>query len=191
MDARSFGLIHGVDAPAVNQWCRQGRLPGAVKLKGRWVVPGHLPRPTVVWESDYARFVAKVELLKSGCWRWVAGLDRDGYGLFKWGGKTRKAYRWVYEYAVAPIPSGLTIDHLCRNRWCVNPKHLEAVTNATNVLRGDGPSAHNARKTHCKRGHLLGGENVYVNLAGARICRSCMRWHNRRWRDKQGLARAG
>jgi hypothetical protein len=79
----------------------------------------------------------------------------------------------AYELAIGPIPEGLTIDHLCRNRGCVNPAHLEAVTNRTNLLRGDGIAALNARKTHCKRGHEFTPENTYVWREGTRACRAC------------------
>jgi hypothetical protein len=76
------------------------------------------------------------------------------------------------ELFVGPIPEGLVIDHLCRNRGCINPTHMEPVTNAENVLRGEGPTAVNARKTHCKRGHPFDDVNTYVYAKG-RACRMC------------------
>ena len=92
---------------------------------------------------------------KSGaCWVWKGHLCR-GYGQFCLHGKRQPAHRAVYEALVGPVPDGLVIDHLCRNRACVNPSHLEAVSFRENVLRGVAPSAQNARKTHCIRGHKL------------------------------------
>lgn len=75
---------------------------------------------------------------------------------------------------VGPIPEGMDLDHTCRNRGCVNPEHLEPVTTQVNTLRGIGPTAENARKTHCKHGHPLEGDNLYVDPEGKRKCRACM-----------------
>ena len=113
------------------------------------------------------RFWAKVD--KSGsaenpwCWTWTASLHPGGYGRFALRhGKVVYAHRMAYELEIETIPSGLDIDHLCRNRRCVNPAHLEIVTRRENTLRGVGPSASNARKTACPKGHPLIGENVYT-----------------------------
>src|SRR5512144_125133 len=100
-------------------------------------------------QSVDERFWKKVE--KRGddeCWEWKA-YRKDGYGLFAYYGAHIMAHRWSYERAHGPIPRHLTLDHLCRNRMCVNPAHLEVVTIRENTLRGFGPSANNARKTHC------------------------------------------
>lgn len=120
------------------------------------------------------------ELTESGCWRWLGYVDPNGYGrknLRKHeGGGYVYAHRWSYEQMVGPIPEGLTIDHLCRNRGCVNPEHLEPVTRGENVLRGEGPAAQAARKTHCPKGHAYEGENLYVNPnTGHRMCVTCQR----------------
>lgn len=109
------------------------------------------------------------------CWEWTACLaSKSRYGLFFTPGRTGVAHRFAYEWLVGPIPDGLTLDHLCRNRACVNPAHLEPVLPRTNVLRGVGVTAHNAAKTHCKRGHPLTPENVYYRKGG-RQCRLCNR----------------
>ena len=101
------------------------------------------------------RFRTKVDRSAGddACWSWLGARSQTGYGRFWVDGKTVKAHRWAYEHLVGPIPDGLTIDHLCRVRSCVNPAHLEPVSNRVNVLRGDAPAARNARKTHCVRGH--------------------------------------
>ncbi len=108
------------------------------------------------------------------CWEW-AGTRFRGYGMIGVRGlENRRAHRVSYETFVGPIPDGLTIDHLCRNRGCVNPAHLEPVTNKVNVLRGVGPTAVNARKTHCCRGHEFTPENTLLS-SGRRYCRACIK----------------
>ena len=134
---------------------------------------------TEPWE---ARFWAKVSPEPtSGCWLWTAGTNR-GYGRVLIDGKNRTAYRVSYELLVGPVPDGLEIDHLCRTHACVNPDHLEAVTHRENVLRGTCPTAKNAAKTECVRGHPLSGENLRVKDDGHRQCLACRRLHDReRW----------
>lgn len=108
-----------------------------------------------------------------GCWEWRSRIDPGtGYG------RTRQGWaHWIsYERYVGPIPDGLQIDHLCRNRKCVNPEHLEAVTPRVNMLRGNAPSAIVVRTNRCKRGHELTEENVYRRPdTGTRQCRACIR----------------
>jgi hypothetical protein len=110
----------------------------------------------------------------SGCLLWLGHLSIEGYGRFKHDRKREMAHRFAYEQAFGPVPAGLTLDHLCRVRSCVNPKHLEPVTMKENGLRGLGPTALNFRKTHCKRGHLLAGDNLYP-YPNQRHCRPCAR----------------
>lgn len=106
------------------------------------------------------------------CVRPPAGASANGNGYFrvKQAGRRRYAHRVAYEVVHGPISAGLVIDHLCRNRWCCNPDHLEPVTNSTNILRGTGASARNAAKTHCPAGH-----EYYVRLDGKRRCSTCDR----------------
>ena len=119
------------------------------------------------------RFWAKV---RKGdlCWEWTAAKS-TGAGVFRLNGANVLAHRFAYEQLVGPIPTGLVLDHLCRNRACVRPDHLEPVTIGENVMRGEGACPRNARKTHCVRGHALSGSNIYESRLkhGHRICRVC------------------
>jgi hypothetical protein len=114
----------------------------------------------------------------SGCWVWL-GKRAKGYGRIKVGSMhdgTRRevqAHRLVYEILIGPIPYGLELDHLCLNRSCVNPDHVEPVTTRENLLRGTSSPAQNARKTHCKRGHEFTPDNTRLTSRGYRQCRQC------------------
>jgi hypothetical protein len=124
----------------------------------------------------------------NGCWRWASGCFSDGYGQIfmydkHWSdGKNKKAHRVFYEHYVGPIPKGLVLDHLCRVKDCVNPAHLEPVTDRTNVIRGVSPPANNAKMKTCSRGHKLGVENMheYAIRIGKRICKTCHVENNKR-----------
>lgn len=112
---------------------------------------------------------------ENGCWQWTGYIAPDGYVAFWHEGTNRRAHRVSYELHVGPIPEGLTLDHLCRNRACVNPAHLEPVSLGENVLRGNNRAARNARKTHCVRGHRFDQDNTYMTAKGERSCRACKR----------------
>lgn len=143
--------------------------------------PGPAPKDVAPMpQEDYApaivaRFWMKVDGGGNRCWEWTASL-RNGYGQFGVrAGHVVPAHRFAYEHLVGPIPDGMVIDHLCRNTRCVNPAHLEPVTNVENVMRGESPMARNARTTHCTHGHELVGANLYVDPKGRRQCRACRR----------------
>jgi hypothetical protein len=108
------------------------------------------------------------------CWIWIGARNgKDGYGSFRVTGQPTVAHRAGYQLIVGPIPEGLTLDHLCRNRRCVNPQHLEPVPFAVNVARGESPTAVNARKTHCPQGHPYDEINTMPRRRGGRNCRAC------------------
>lgn len=125
-----------------------------------------------VLEDALKRFWASVRKTKE-CWDWTGCITTNGYGQFSAGGKGYCAHRFSYEVNKGTIPEGLTLDHLCRNRACVKPDHLEAVTLKVNLLRGFSVSALNARKMECIKGHPLFGENLRTLIDGERICRTC------------------
>ena len=117
------------------------------------------------------RFILHIKSV-DGCWQWDMPNKSNGYGEFLVHYKRISAHRFSYEYFVGEIPDGLQIDHICRNRGCVNPNHLRVTSIAENVLSGVGITAINKRKTHCIRWHALKDGNVYL-WRGKRNCRIC------------------
>lgn len=112
---------------------------------------------------------------ETGCWEWLLCHNSDGYSRAVFLGKEWKAHRLSYVTFVGPIKDGLTIDHLCRNRGCLNPDHLEVVSLKENILRGDGWGGKHRRKTQCVRGHAFDESNTLVNARGWRVCVTCKR----------------
>lgn len=113
------------------------------------------------------------------CWPWRGRLNEAGYGRYATRSLCMRAHRLAYTLLVGPIPAGLQIDHLCRNRACVNPAHLEPVTQRENILRGTALSAQRARQTHCKRNHAFTASNTYRDSKGRRVCITCRRARDR------------
>lgn len=144
------------------------------------------------------RFVENIDFdFQTECWVWIGTLSY-GYGVFWMDGQRRQltAHRIAYELWIGEIVDENTIDHLCANRRCVNPLHLEQCSRVENSYRARhrGLSGQNARKTHCKRGHEFTEENTYINAtSGNRQCRACHRAYsnekNRRQREKEAIHR--
>lgn len=113
------------------------------------------------------RFFDKFDVTPS-CWNWTAALYKNGYGQFYYEGRTNYAHRFSYSFYNGEIPEGLVIDHLCRNKKCVNPWHLEAVTNQENVRRAFADQCHN--------GHNMTNRDNYIldNKGGGRLARRCL-----------------
>ena len=117
------------------------------------------------------------------CWEWCGAVSHNGYGycsIYMYG--TTRPNRFAYELLVGIIPEGLDLDHLCKNRLCVNPKHLEPVTRRENLCRSNNFIADNIKKTQCPKGHDYDG----INSQGRRICKECQRASTRAWKQKSG-----
>lgn len=143
------------------------------------------------------RFWPKV-IEQGDCWVWTAakiGRKGDGYGHFAQGGPSKMilAHRWAYESMVGPIPEGLELDHLCRNKSCVRPDHLDPVTHAVNIERNPNAINNTGRLiTHCPQNHPYDEANTRW-YRGCRACRTCARMHtaNHRARKTKAAAQAG
>lgn len=130
------------------------------------------------------------------CWIWKSVITVWGYGRIAFCPKKYKqirmaAHRWSYQHFKGKIPNGYQIDHLCKNKRCVNPDHLEAVTPRENNRRSNSPSALNSRKTECIKGHPFNDSNTRIDYKGRRVCRPCMRAHDIRYREIKKVARNG
>ncbi len=129
--------------------------------------------------DSVARLTKKFKMTE-GCWPWTAAKVHNGYGVFWTGRRLNYAHRVVYEWLVGPIPPGLEIDHLCRNRGCVRPSHLEPVTHQENDRRG---VAARPKKLNCKQGHPF-SDHGFKDSRGARQCRVCANARNRKYEAK-------
>jgi len=108
------------------------------------------------------------------CWTWSGYIDPKGYGVTGIKGKTVRAHRLVFYLMGSYIKKGMVIDHMCRNRACVNPSHLREVTPSQNTMENsNGIGTKNAKATHCQRGHEFNKENTYLNKIGGKVRRTC------------------
>lgn len=138
-----------------------------------------------------ARFASKI-VTGTGCWGFTGATTSRGYGSLSHEGRIWSAHRLAYTLLVGPIPDGMTIDHLCFNKRCCNPAHLEAVTGSENTRRAfaagvsKSPTAiRNSAKTRCDRGHEFNAGNTYIDHRGHRQCRECKRASDKRANDRR------
>lgn len=128
--------------------------------------------------SPLDRFQRRVVITEDGCWTWKGSLAH-GYGRIQVEGKNTMAHRFAFEHFVGPIPDGLELDHLCRNPACVNPAHLEPVTHAENIRRGDVALGIRSAVTHCKNGHEFTPENTVPRQRNGSVHRRCRKCRSR------------
>lgn len=144
------------------------------------------PEPQIVID----RFISHIQFgAGDECNVWMGSYLQNGYGRFYAYGKVRRAHRIAYELILGRIPDGLTVDHLCRRRNCVNVMHMELVPPGVNALRGMSPPARFKRATHCGRGHEFNVENTLRVGLTNRKCRACKRIKERRYRTEGRYAR--
>lgn len=139
----------------------------------------HLPLKDLIRIFNKISIDLAVQWNGTPCWTWAAHSIRGGYGTIAWKNRATGVHRLLYAWLVGPVPLGPIglvpeIDHLCRNRACCNPAHLELVTRQENVLRGESMAARNAKKTHCKRGHEFSPDNSVYKSRGWQ-CKTCLR----------------
>jgi hypothetical protein len=138
------------------------------------------------------RFTSKVKIdPNTGCWLWIGSLDTGGYGMYSVDGSYRSAHRVAYETFVGPIPPRMVLDHIvCRTRRCVNWEHMRCVTAKVNALENNlGPSAVNASRVACSKGHPFDEANTRYARGGSRHCKTCHRQWTREWRQRKAVVR--
>ena len=145
---------------------------------------GIYPRRQRTVEEERSRLLAKSVLQENGCRRFGKYIAPNGYGKISFQGKGDYAHRVSYILFVGPIPEGLEPDHKCRNRACINPDHLEAVTRRVNLLRGETLAAAMATKTYCDSGHAFTEANTYM-WNSTRNCRECRKLYQRELRSRR------
>lgn len=126
-------------------------------------------------DSAIEKLLSRAEpVTESGRWIWMGCVDKKtGYGTVRFDGRQWRAHRLFYSILNGPVPSHLVCDHLCRVRSCVNPSHIDIVKQIVNVHRGVGITSQLVKQTHCKYGHELSSENLYVTKIRQRNCKKC------------------
>lgn len=165
----------GFSRRTATKWCAKFGLDPVDVFGESWLEPD--PVTTVdVRRRIQNRCIPNPE---TGCWEWHTGRDTNGYGIYILRGKQSRAHRVSYEEYIGPIPEGLVLDHLCRNRSCVNPQHLEPVTVLENARRGSIPNS-----KYCRNDlHEMTAENV-IRRGGFRHCRACEKARLQRYAKK-------
>lgn len=137
----------------------------------------------------------KIKINENGCWVWTGEITYQGYGKIYINGKNRNAHRYFYEQVKGKIPEGLTIDHLCRNKACVNPEHLEAVTLLENIRRSLKYKKPRVKNPNCPKGHPFDENNLYFyrnkNGRGKRLCRKCRAINQDNYRKRLAMGITG
>tara|TARA_R110002020_G_scaffold10785_4_gene40931 strand:+ start:823 stop:1386 length:564 start_codon:yes stop_codon:yes gene_type:complete len=138
-------------------------------------------------KTCYVAFISRYVVAKNGCWNWRGHKSKAGYGMHSNRSKTIGAHRVSYVIHKGQIPVGLVVHHVCNNPSCVNPDHLDAITQKENALLSSSPTALNKRKTHCNRGHSLEGEHMKLTWQRGsyrRRCTICTRINSRNRADR-------
>lgn len=182
---RKTGETGPAGTTRIRSTCRVDGCTGPVKgheLCGRHYyrmrTHGSTNNPLPTEDDRFWGYIHKTE----SCWIWAGTQNDRGYGLFSVGGRHVQVHRYAYEKARGRIPDGLTIDHLCMVKNCVNPEHLEAVTGRENTRRMQAAYGMGWVVTHCPAGHGYTPENTYIEPKGSRACRICRVDRTRRWR---------
>jgi hypothetical protein len=145
MDNKVVSVVRAMDRLYGLRLSRTNQVPRS--CGNRWCVyPDHLEEPS----KPIRTFLTRVSRQADGCWRFTGPIGSHGYGVFGAGGRLWRAHCFAYESLVGPVPQGLQLDHLCRNKWCVSPAHLEPVSGSENMLRRP-----ESRKRFCRHGHAM------------------------------------
>lgn len=133
--------------------------------------------------QDIERFANKFTA-SGGCWEWFAASNQDGYGCFRFKGKTYSAHSFIYQVLKGILAENLVVDHSCNNPKCVNPEHLKAMTQRENILKSTGIAAIRARQTVCKYGHEFSTPKWLKNSTSRRYCNTCHKLRERKRRER-------